>query len=184
MTFYMTFVFSMQLPWAFRGDLDHIEFLKTLPLGPLFLAVGELAGGVLMLTGIQFVLFGILAAATPSGWPLMLAAAAFCLPFNGLTLGLNNVLFLLYPVRNPTGTTFDFQMFGKMMLFFFLQIMLLVPLLGIPAAMGGAAYFLAGYSWAAFVVTAWLLLAAELLPIALAVAWAFARFDVSTQTPA
>ena len=103
----------------------------------------------------------------------MLVAAAFCLPFNGLMLGLNNLLFLLYPVRHPTGTTFDFQMFGKMMLFFFLQIVLLLPLLGIPAAMGGAAYFLAGYSWPAFVVTTWLMLAAELLPLVLAVAWAF-----------
>jgi hypothetical protein len=30
----------------------------------------------------------------------------------------------------------------------------------------------------------WLVLAAELLPLILAVAWAFERFDVSTQTPA
>jgi hypothetical protein len=184
MTFYMTFVFTMQLPWAFRGDLDHLEFLKTLPMAPLSLATGQLAGGVLVLTGIQLALFGILAATTPSAWPLLLAAAAVCLPFNGLTLGVNNFLFLLYPVRNPTGTTFDFQMFGKMMLFFFLQMLLLAPMLGIPAAMGGAAYFLVGGSWPAFVATAWLLLAAELVPLAMAVAWAFARFDVSTQTPA
>src|SRR5262249_4454865 len=104
--------------------------------------------------------------------------------FNGLMLGVNNLLFLLYPVRHPAGTTFDFQMFGKLMLFFFLQIVLLLPLLGIPAALGGAAYFLAGDSWAAFFLTTWVMLAAELMPIVLAVAWAFQRFDVSTQTPA
>ena len=114
----------------------------------------------------------------------MLVAAAFCPPFNGLLLGLNNLLFLLYPVRHPTGTTFDFQMFGKMMLFFFLQVILLLPLIGIPAALGGAAYFLAGSSWPAFAATAWVLLAAELLPVVVGVAWAFDRFDVSTQTPA
>jgi hypothetical protein len=33
-------------------------------------------------------------------------------------------------------------------------------------------------------VTTWLVLAAELLPLVVAVAWAFQRFDVSTQTPA
>jgi hypothetical protein len=184
MTFYITFIFSMQLPWAFRGDLDHIEFLKTLPLAPGFVAVGELAGGVLLLTALQVVLFAVLTAATPHGWPLMVAAAAFCLPFNGLMLALNNFLFLLYPVRHPTGTTFDFQMFGKLMLFMFLQVVLLLPLLGIPAALGAAAYLLAGYSWPAFVVTTWCVLAAELVPMVLAVAWAFDRFDVSTQTPA
>ena len=184
MTYYLTFLFSMQLPWAFRGDLDHIESLKTLPLHPALLAVGELTGGILVLTAIQLVLFAILTATSPAGWPVMLAAAAFCIPFNGLMLGLNNLLFLLYPVRHPAGTTFDFQMMGKLMLFFSLQIVLLLPLLGIPAALGGAVYFLAGYSWPAFVLTTWFLLAAELVPLVLAVAWAFLQFDVSTQTPA
>ena len=107
--------------------------------------------------GIQLVLFGVLTAAAPAGWPLMLAAAAFCLPFNGLTARRSTTSCSCSTRCGcPTGTTFDFQMFGKMMLFLFLQFLLLIPLLGIPAALGGAAYFLAGYSWPAFVVTAWL----------------------------
>ena len=53
---YLTFLFSMQLPWAFRGDIDHMDFLKTLPVAPLALAVGELAGGVVLLAAIQLVL--------------------------------------------------------------------------------------------------------------------------------
>ena len=184
MTFYMTFLFAMQLPWAFRGDVDHIDFLKTLPLRPAILAAGELTGGVLVLTALQLVLFAIITAAAPPSWPMMLTAAAFCLPLNGLLLSLNNMLFLIYPVRHPAGTTFDFQMFGKMMLFFFLQLVLLVPLVGIPAALAGVAYLLAGYSWPAFAITIWLLLSAEVPPLVLAVAWAFQRYDVSTQTPA
>ena len=184
MTFYMTFLFSMQLPWAFRGDVDHIDFLKTLPLRPAILAAGELTGGVLVLTVLQLVLFAIITAAAPLSWPIMLTAAAFCLPLNGLLLSLNNMLFLIYPVRHPAGTTFDFQMFGKMMLFFFLQLVLLFPLLGVPAALAGVAYLLAGYSWPAFAITIWLLLSAEVPPLVLAVAWAFQRYDVSTQTPA
>ncbi len=31
---YLTFIFSMQLPWAFRGDIDHMDFLKSLPVAP------------------------------------------------------------------------------------------------------------------------------------------------------
>ena len=184
MTFYLTFIFSMQLPWAFRGDLDHIETLKALPLRPTRVAIGELAGGIVVLTAIQLAIFGLLTAASPMAWRVTLASAAFCLPFNGLMLGLNNFLFLLYPVRHPAGTTFDFQMLGRMMLFFFFQILALVPMVGIAAGLGGAAYLLAGYSWPSFVVTAWLVLAAELPPLLIAVAWAFERFDVSTQTPA
>jgi hypothetical protein len=183
MVFYLTFIFAMQLPWAFRGDLDHVDFLKTLPLGPARLAAGELAGGVLLLTATQIVLFAVLTAVSPASWPVMLAAAAFCGPFNGLLMSTNNLLFLLYPLRHPAGTTFDFQIMGKMSLFMFLQFCLLIPLVGIPTALGGVAYFLAGYSWAAFMVTTWLILVAELIPLVLGVAWAFQRFDVSTQTP-
>ena len=53
---YLTFIFSMQLPWAFRGDIDHMDCLKSLPVAPLALAVGELAGGVMVLAAIQLVL--------------------------------------------------------------------------------------------------------------------------------
>jgi hypothetical protein len=182
--FYLTFIFSMQLPWAFRGDLDHIDFLKTLPVRPAIVAVGELAGGVLLLTTIQLAIFAMLTALDPSAWPIMLAGAAFCVPINALLMSLNNGLFLMYPVRMPGGTTFDFQMMGKTMLFMFLQLILMVPLLGIPAAFGALAYFLAGFSWPAFAVAAWLVLVAELLPLFFGVAWAFKRFDISTETPA
>ena len=113
----------------------------------------------------------------------MAVAAAFSLPFNGLMLATNNLLFLIYPVRQPAGTTFDFQMFGKTTLFFALQFVLLVPMIGIPGGLAAAAYLLSGYSTIAFAATAWILMVIELVPTVLAVAWAFHRFDVSTQIP-
>ncbi len=182
--FYLTFIFSMQLPWAFRGDLDHIDFLKTLPVHPVFVAAGELAGGVLLLTAIQLAILAVLTALDPSGWPIMLAGAAFCVPINTLLMSLNNGLFLMYPVRMPGGTTFDIQMMGRMMLFMFLQFLLLIPLVGIPAALGALAYVLTGFSWPASAIAAWLVLLLELLPLLFGVAWAFQRFDISTETPA
>ncbi len=85
----------------------------------------------------------------------------------------------------PGGTTFDFQMMGKMMLFMFLQLLLLIPLLGIPAALAGywrtSCRAIPGRpspsraGWCC---------SAELLPLVLGVAWAFQRFDISTETPA
>jgi hypothetical protein len=182
--FYLTFLFSMQLPWAFRGDVDHIDFLKSLPVRPEMVAVGELTGGVLLLSFVQFVLLGCLTAASPTSWPYMMAAAAFCPPFNALLLALNNGTFLLYPVRPSTGTTIEIQVMGRMMLFMTLQFLLILPLAGIPAALGGVAYYFAGSSWAVFGITSWLVLAAEVVPLVFFVAWAFQRFDVSTETPA
>ncbi|MGP0065293.1 MAG: putative ABC exporter domain-containing protein [Isosphaeraceae bacterium] len=184
MTMYLSFVFSMQLPWAFRGDIDHIDFLKTLPMHPMILALGELGGGVLLMTLIQLVMFALFAAAAPAGVAVTLTAIAFSLPFNAMLFSMGNLLFLVYPVRLVSGTTFDFQTFGRMMLFFMLQTLLMFPLFGIPAAMGGLAYLFSGYSPAAFAATAWVILVAELVPILMLVAWAFHRFDPSTQTPA
>ncbi len=114
----------------------------------------------------------------------MLAATAFCGPFNALLMSTNNLIFLLYPVRHQGGTSVDFEIMGNMSLFMLLQFVVLVALLGIPAAIGGVAFFLAGSSWWAFGITTWLLLVAELVPLLIGVAWAFQRFDVSTQTPA
>ncbi len=184
MTMYLTLLFTMQLPWAFRGDVDHIDFLKTLPIHPMILTVGELAGGVLLLTLVQLVLFVLFTAASPAGAPITLVTAAFLPPFNLMLLSLTNLMFLIYPVRAPVAGTFDFQVMGKWMFFFFLQMMVLLLLLVIPTALGGLAYLVSGYSLAAFGITTWLMLAAELPPLVMLVAWAFQRFDPSTETPA
>ena len=95
---YLTFIFAMQLPWAFRGDIDHMDCLKSLPVSPLALVAGELAGGVALLATIQLVLLAILLA-TGTSPLLMLTAAAFLLPFDVLMLAVSNLLFLIYPVR-------------------------------------------------------------------------------------
>jgi hypothetical protein len=184
MTAYLTFVFSTHLPWAFRGDLDHIDLLKTLPLHPMLLTLGELAGGVLLLSIIQLVILALFTAVAPAAAPGMLVAAAFTVPYNAMILGLNNLLFLIYPVRVASGTAFDFQTFGRSLLFFIILSLFLIPLFGLAAAIGALAWWLAGFSWVVFALTAWLVLAAELLPVVLLVAWAFQRFDPSTETPA
>ncbi len=184
MTMYMTLVFTLQLPWAFRGDVDHIDFLKTLPIHPMILTVGELAGGVLLLTLVHVLLFAVFTAAAPAGAPITLVTAAFLPPFNAMLLSLTNLMFLIYPVRAPVAGSFDFQTMGKWMFFFFLQLLAIFLLLVIPTVLGGVAYLVSGYSLAAFGVTTWLLLAAELPPLVMLVAWAFQRFDPSTETPA
>jgi hypothetical protein len=184
MTLYMTMIFAVQLPWAFRGDVDRIDVLKSLPVHPLVLAIGELAGGVVLLTLIQVLLFAIFAATAPTGAPIILATAAFLPPLNVMLLSLTNLTFLIYPVRVPVSGSFDFQTMGKWMFFFFLQLLVMLVLLIIPAALGGAAYLVSGRSAAAFGITSWLLLTAELPPLVMLVAWAFERFDPSTEAPA
>ena len=101
-----------------------------------------------------------------------------------LMLAMNNLLFLIYPVRMGQTSSVDFQLVGRMMLFMLLNFLILIPTLGIPAAVGGIAFFVSGFSWPAFAVTSWLVLVAELPLLLILVAWTFQRFDPSTETPA
>ncbi len=180
---YLSFIFAMQLPWAFRGDIDHMDCLKSLPVSPLALVAGELAGGVALLWTIQLLLLAIMLA-TGSSPLLTSATAAFLLPFDLLMLTASNLLFLIYPVRMMPGTSADLQFVGRMMLFMLLQMLILVPSLGIPAGFGLIAFWISDFSWPVFAVTTWLVLVAELLPLLMLLAWTFIRFDPSTQTPA
>jgi hypothetical protein len=175
---YATFFWAMA-PWAFCGDLDRLDFLKTLPVRPLALTVGELAGGVLVLVTFQLLVLAFLAAAAPAHARMFLAAAAFTAPVDTLLLATNNLIFLIYPVGLASSTGLDFALLGRAILSFLMRLFILVPGLGIPAGLGGIAYLLTN-SWTAFILTAWLVLAAELLPVILLVAWAFQRFDPST----
>ena len=65
---------------------------------------------------------------------------AFRLPFDLLLLAMSNTLFLIYPVRFSQGTSADFQMVGRTMLFMLMHFLMLIPGLGIPAALAGLAY--------------------------------------------
>jgi hypothetical protein len=179
----LTFVFAMQLPWAFRGDIDHMDCLKSLPVSPLALVTGELAGGVIVLAIVQLMTLAILLA-TGSSPVFILTGAAFLLPFDVLILAVSNSLFLLYPVRIVPSSAADFQFFGRTMLFIILQMLILLPALGIPAGLGGIAYLISGFSWPVFAVTTWLALVAELPPLLMLLAWTFNRFDPSTEMPA
>src|SRR4029077_14127521 len=109
---------------------------------------------------IQLVLsMGLLAAGgNPS---LILTVMTFLVPFALLLLAMSNTLFLIYPVRFAPGTSADFQVVGRMMLFMLLQFLMLIPALGIPLGFAGLAYVLCGFNAPVFAVTAWVLLAAE-----------------------
>jgi Putative ABC exporter len=179
---YLTFIFSMQLPWAFRGDIVHMDCLKSLPIAPLALALGELAGGVMLLAMIQLVLLiGLLGS---GGNPLLiLTVMTFLIPFDLLLLAMSNTLFLVYPVKFTQGTSTDFQVIGRMMLFMLLQFLMLIPAMGIPLGFAGLAYVLSGFNAPVFAVTAWVLLSAEVPLWLFLLASMFVRFDPGTEVP-
>jgi hypothetical protein len=179
---YVTMIFVV-FPWSFRGDIDHLDILKTLPVQPMALAVGELGGGVLMLTAVQLAILAMSWPIDPIGVSTSAAVIVFAVPVNLLLFAANNLVFLLFPVRSTGSTVPDFQFVGRVILAGLLRMLILVPGLCIPASLGGLAYLATGLVWPS-VLTALLLLAAELPPLVMLVSWAFQRFDPSTDMPA
>jgi hypothetical protein len=197
---WLTVFLTQLVPFDFRGDVDRIAALKTLPLAAWRLALGQLLAPVLLVTGAQWVTLAAARLLRPEDSDLLLALAVFAPPFNFLLFALENLLFLRFPVRVIAATPGDFQAVGRNLLFMLAKFAALAAIGGaaiLAAGIAGLGTWLilgsagtlddAGMSSIAYTVggaTAWLVVAAggfALLPL---IALAFKAFDVGRDTPA
>lgn len=179
----LTVWFVIMLRFDFRGDLDHIDWLKTLPVRPSAIALGQLAAPVLIATASELVLLGALTAmvgAAPGG---LLVAAAVCLPLNVLLFAVENLFFLLFPMRIAPGS-FNATFLGREFLLLIPKGMVLLACLGVVFVGGALASLLEGESWHVFAAAAWTALVVNAAGFVALVGWAFRRFDPSVDTPA
>lgn len=180
---WMNLLFVTMLRFDFRDDLDRMDLLRSLPIRPAAIAAAELIAPVLVLTLMQAIVFAAIALAGVAPWPYVLAAAAFTVPFNLLLAGIENLLFLMFPLRAAGLIAGDMQMFGRQMVVFFCKFLLLVTGLAAAAAVGTIGYILGDKSWPAFSAVAWVALwfvAMGTIPL---LARAYTRFDPSVDTP-
>jgi hypothetical protein len=177
------FTLPMMLTFDFRGDVDRIDILKSLPVQAWRLTVGQLLTPVLITTTIQVVLLGACQVLWGGMELLLLGAVCFALPVNFLLFGIENLMFLWFPTRMAGATPGDFQAMGRYMLLFMAKMLIMGVTLGV--AWGVAAktylisdnYYVAGAaSWPVVAVAA-----AALVPL---IAYAFRRFDVARDVPA
>jgi len=182
--FMLTIIFARALPFDFRGDMDHIESLKVLPLGSTAIAVGQLTAPVLIMTTIHCVLLAIVAASQLVPPIVLLQIAVFTLPFNFLLFAVENLFFLLFPIRMKAATPADLQHVGRTMVEMFVKIIVLGVVCCTAGGFGWAAYWLSGGSQVAAVAAAWPILATAAVVLLPCVSWAYRRFDVSVDTPA
>jgi Putative ABC exporter len=166
------------IPFDFRSDMDRMEVLKTLPVKPWRIVVGQLLTPVLLLTFLQW-----LALAGVQIWwqrfdPLLIALAAFAPLLNGFLVGLENLLFLWYPARQLPTTPGDLHQFGRQMLLLVAKTLgLMVAVL--PAALLGWSVLLVGGGLPLASAIAWVVLLGPLIGLIPLLALAFERFDVS-----
>jgi hypothetical protein len=180
---FMAVFLSRMLPYDFRGDLDHLDWLKSLPLRPAAVAAGQLVVPILIMTVSHALLFTVVGVLVEGSREILVVLALFTLPFNAIVFAFDNLVFLLFPVRLVAATPGDFQHIGRAMVESILKIVMLGVGCGLAAGLGGLAYWLSGWSWPAFLITSWLSLAVIAVAIVPCIAWAYRRFDVSTDTP-
>jgi hypothetical protein len=180
---FATVMFSRMLPFDFRGDLDQMDWLKSLPLRPAAIAAGQIAVPTLAMTLFHWLVLGV-AALFLAGSLSVLAVAAFCaIPFNFLVFSLENLIFLLFPARMMPATPGDLQHMGRVMVEMMVKMFVLVACCGTAAGLGAIAYLVFGGSWIAAVAVSWSVLAVECAILVPCVAAAYRKFDVSIDTP-
>jgi ABC-2 type transport system permease protein len=171
------------MPFDFRGDLDRMDVLKTLPLPAWRLVVGQLLVPVLLVSLLQVILLAILMSFGEGVDPLLLGGAAFVLPLNFLLFGIDNLLFLWFPTRQAHANPGDLQTMGRQMLLYMAKFFALVVMILVAFLFGGAVCVLTGMSVMAGAVVGWLVLAGFVVGLVPLIALAFNRFDVARDTP-
>ena len=175
---YMTFIFSAQSPLGFRGDHKRMDLLKSLPIRPMAMTCGQTLVVVLILSGMQWLIFAVTAVFLPAAAGELLAAGLFALHFNWIVFGMENFFFLLYPSPLVATGSEGFFKAGSAILFMLAKSLVLAASAGLAAAPAAIIYLLTE-SMAAACLAAWLTLLLPAAGILLLMAWAFQRCNVS-----
>jgi hypothetical protein len=175
---YVTFLFSGQTPFGFRGDYERMDLLKSLPIRPVAMACGQTVVVAIMLTLLQGLVFAATAVFAPAAAAELLVAGLFALPFNWILFATEDFLFLLFPSPLVATGSEGFLKMGRAMLFMLAKLLLLGAC-GVMAAIPAVVVYLVTESILAACLVAWLALLLPALGILLLVAWAFHRYDVS-----
>ncbi|MEK6701325.1 MAG: putative ABC exporter domain-containing protein [Planctomycetota bacterium] len=169
----------------FRGDLDHLAQLKTLPISERLIAIGQLATPVAVLTLVQAICIAGLAAGSQSHLGFALAALGLTIPLNTLLLSIDNAVFLFAPTRpnqQAQAAGFDPTVLGRTMI---LTLVKLLTLAGVALVVGGPGFLVYWLteSIPLAVATGGVIMTA-LMPVGiLIVAESFRKFDPATDMP-
>jgi hypothetical protein len=179
---WLTIMLTLLIRFDFRSDIDQLDWLKMMPFRPLAVAAGEVTVPILIATVVQLALAA--AAAYKTGTcEIVVLTVAVALPVNMLLFGLENLTFLLFPVRLMQVNPGDFQFFGRQLALFLLKGTVLLICGALAAGFGALVYWISGGNKAAAGVAGWVVLSAQALALLPAIAWVYGRFDVSLHMP-
>ena len=180
---WLSIILSVLVPYDFRGDIDVMEELKSLPIPPSRLALGQVLTPTLLATLAQSIAMLIVINGLGGDRLVAWAFLAFLLPVNLFFFAVENLLFLWYPSRLVAGQ-FDVVAVGRQMLFMLAKVLGLGLGAGLAALVGAGVYFATGRQVVPALALAWLTLSASALALIPLVGVAFRNFDVAGDIPA
>lgn len=99
LAFYSALLMPASMRFDFRRDIDRLSLLKSLPISPARVCVGQIAVPVLILTGFQIATLTLVQFIVPFNLVLMIVVLVAFVPFNVFLFSFENLLFLWYPYR-------------------------------------------------------------------------------------
>jgi hypothetical protein len=166
----------------FRGDVDRMDVLKALPIAPARLALGQLLAPSLVVSVVQGIVAVIVQIVIGRVEPLLVAVPLLAFPANFVLFGIENLLFLLFPVRMIAASPGDFQTSGRTLVIFFAKFLCLGPVL-LAGVLAWILVLLITDSMAAGLAAAWVVALGCGIGLIPLVVIAFNRFDVTRDTP-
>ncbi len=178
----LSMFFPPMMTFDFRGDVDHMEVLKSLPIPTWRLVVGQILTPVVLLSLLEVALVSGGSLILGEFQPIWIILLPFLFVINFCIFSIENIFFLLFPYRLASNPG-DFQLIGRMVILWLLKWIVLMIGLGMGFLVGAMAYFLFGGSWLAGGIVTWCVIscvAAALVPV---LVLSFNRFDVSKDLP-
>jgi len=99
LTFYSFLLLPTALKFDFRRDILRMAVLKTLPIRPVALVIGQIAAPTLLSLLFQATVLGITMCFRPYPSWMWVATLTVLGPLNALIFALDNLVYLLYPYR-------------------------------------------------------------------------------------
>ncbi len=178
----LVLMLPQMLRFDFRGDLDHLELLKTLPISAVAIVLAELAVPSSVLTLLGWVIAGGVAGFAGMSIQSLMMAALAVPPACLLVIALENFVFLVLPSRliapGQAGMVFS----GRRVLMMLARFGLITVGGGLTGLVGLATWTLTA-SAAATYAACWCALLVILAATVSAVTWAYSRFDISVDMP-
>lgn len=167
----------------FRPDLERIDVLKTLPIAPSGVIVGQLITPVLVLTVAEWVALGSILLAVRLDATLIITLFSLSVPVNILLLEVENLFFLWFPVPLMPTNAVDFQTVGRLLILLIIKVCCVGFAVAIAMACGYAAYYIFRESWPASIATAGLVTLGIDLGLVPLLVQAFNHFNVASERP-